>query len=335
VTRSVLVLLVAAALAAPAAATQSNRGTISGTVTDPGGPVATADVEAKNPATGTVYPTTTDKAGRFSLSVPAGTYEVSVPPLGFRTARFARQDQVVEAGKTLSMDIRLLLGNLGVVGDDAAFVAIRNRNAGVKGRLPRTAGGRPDLSGMWSANVDPKPEPAALLPWAQAILKERQANLFRDIPSSACLPDDPTMATPLPYKIIQTPTLLVFLSEGEPHYRQVFLDGRDHPKDPDPTWMGHSVGRWDGDTLVVDSVGFNDKSWVTMNGLPHTDQMHVIERFRRADLARMTHDITIVDPGTFTKPVEWHAVWELAPREEIMESICTENNHYRENISDK
>ena len=166
-------------------------------------------------------------------------------------------------------------------------------------------------------------------------MNERKANDFRDMPSSFCLPGDAVPSVPLLYRVVQTPSLLVQLFELDPHYRQVFLDGRGHPKDPDPTWMGHSTGTWDGDTLVIDSVGFNDKSWITFDNLPHTEMLHTIERYRRPDLAHLTVDLTIEDSGTFTKPVERHLTWELAPGEEILEYICTENNKYRENIGVK
>jgi hypothetical protein len=125
---------------------------------------------------------------------------------------------------------------------------------------------------------------------------------------------------------------MVQLFEQEPHYRQIFLDGREHPKDLDPTWMGHAVGRWEKDTLVVDTVGFNDKSWILFGaGLPHTERLHMVETYRRPDLAHLTIDLTLEDPGTFTKPIEHHMTWQLAPGEEILEYICNENNKFQEN----
>ena len=108
-----------------------------------------------------------------------------------------------------------------------------------------------------------------------------------------------------------------------------------HPKRSRyPTWHG-ALDRADGrgDTLVVDTVGFNDKSWLMPEGFPHTDQMHMIERYRRVDLAKLTRDVTMIDPGTFTKPLERRIAWQLAPGEELLESICNENNKFLENIS--
>jgi hypothetical protein len=193
--------------------------------------------------------------------------------------------------------------------------------------------GKPDLSGVWSAGVDPNPETPSLLPSADAVWKERVATSFRDSPGAVCLPHDSTPSIPLLYKIVQTPSLIVMLFEVEPHYRQIFLDGRPHPADADPTWMGHSVGRWEGTSLIVDTRGFNDKTWILWPAnLPHTDKLHVTERYRRPDLGHLTVDLTVDDPGTFTKPVERHTIWTLAPGEEIVESICNENNKYPENV---
>ena len=134
------------------------------------------------------------------------------------------------------------------------------------------------------------------------------------------------------HKFVQTETLLVQLIEDVPPVRQVFLDGRSHPADLDPTWAGYSVGRWEGDTLVVETIGFNDASWL-MDGQPHTDQMRVIERFTRPDLAHLNLDVTVEDPGAFESAWNFRLVWTLAPDEEIGEYVCNENNLYHENIT--
>ena len=335
-TRIVIALsLAAASLLGPVVLAQGARGTIAGIVTDNEGPVHTADVEATNKATSTVYPARTDVRGRYSISVPPGTYDVAVLPLGFRTERKAEDNKVVEAGRTLSLDFALTRGNDAVVGDDAAFLALRRKYIDVTGPMPRASDGTPDLSGVWNANVDPNPAPPPLLPWAEKEWKQRQANDFKDLPSSFCLPEDPSWSTPILQKIVQTPTLIVMLNEGTPGFRQIFLDGRPHPKDPDPTWQGHAIGRWEGDTLVVETVGFNDKSWLLPEGFPHTDQMRMIERYRRLDLGNMTREVSIIDPGAFTKPLERRIAWQLTPGEDLLESICTENNKFLENISSK
>ena len=312
---------------------QNGRGAIRGTVRLPDGPAARATIQAKHVSSGRIFTATSDMSGQFALpDLPEGTYDVSVPEIGLTTNRFVQRNVSVQAGKTTALDIALQKGNLGIVGDDNAYVALRNKYTNVRGPAPRTPDGRPDLSGVWNGNMDPNPEPDSLLPWANEVLNQRRATAFRDNPSGFCLPGDPTPTIPLFYKIVQTRGLLVQLFEQDPHYRQIFLDGRAHPKDADPTWMGHSVGRWEKDTLVVDTTGFNDKSWLIFaTGLPHTEMLHMVERYRRPDLGHLLVDLALEDPGTFTKPVERHMTWELAPGEEILESICNENNKFPEN----
>lgn len=311
---------------------QTGTGGIRGAVTSPDGPVFAATIRAKHQLTGRIFSTTSAKSGQFALTdLPAGTYEVSVPQVGLATVPFVQQNVNVDAGQTTSLNIALTKGNQGVIGDDNAYLAIHNKYLNVRGRAPRMSDGRPDLSGMWNANVDPNPEPVSLLPWAEDVVKVRRETRSRDEPSARCLPDDPTPTLPLLHKFVQTRTLMLVLFEHEPHYRQIFLDGRPHPKDADPTWMGHSAGRWDKDTLVVDTVGFNDKSWIIFpTGLPHTEMLRMVERYRRPDLGHLTVDLTLEDPGTFRQPIQRHMTWELAPGEEILESICTENNKFPE-----
>ena len=172
-----------------------------------------------------------------------------------------------------------------------------------------------------------------MLPWAAALSKKWIENSFRDGPSGFCLPAGPLITGPLLYRIVQTPALLLTLMEDVVAVRQAFLDGRGHPKDLNPTWMGHSIGHWEGDVLVIDTVGMNDKSW--LNIYPHTEQLHLIERYHRTDLAHLQVDITIEDPGAFTKPWTIHSVWNLAPGEEIGEYVCTENNRDAQHLSVK
>jgi len=310
---------------------QSGQGTIAGTVTDPNGDVVEgATVQARNTVTGTLHTAPTLRTGVFTLPVPSGTYELSVPRIGFKFARYNEKTPIViRAGHTFRLDARLSWHNQGSPGDDV-YLTLHSKYAGkVRGPAPRTAKGKPDFSGMWVAATDlnpPAPESVAL-PWARAVLEERRKNNLRDYPSAYCLPD-PIPVAPLVYKIIQTPRLLIQLMEEAPHFRQVFLDGRPHPTDLNPTWTGHSVGRWDGDTLVIDTVGFNDKSWL-YNNLPYTERLHTIERYRRPDLGHLQVDVTFEDPDAFLKPWPYHAVWELVPGEEIQENVC-ENNRYSE-----
>jgi hypothetical protein len=311
---------------------QAGRGAIAGRViTDLGDPAPTVTVQAKD-MSGKISSVVANKNGEYRLTnLPAGTYEISVPQMGVRTARYAQPNIVIEAGKTLTFNIKLMPNNFGIVGDDGGFLHIYDKYANQKGPAPRTRDGRPDFSGVWLANVDANPTPVQMLPWAQQEWERRRDRAFEGMPTSRCLPLDPTMTLPFFYKIVQTPTLLVHLFEQDPHYRQAFLDGRAHPKDLDPTWMGHTIGRWEKDTLVLDTVGLNDKSWLLQAiWLPHTEKLHIVERYTRPDLAHLNIDVLIEDPDTFIKPVERHVQWLFTPGEEIFEAICAENNKFQD-----
>jgi hypothetical protein len=317
---------------------QGGRGSIAGKITDPakesvGNGVV---VQAKLISTGMVFRATTSRSGDFTISgVPSGAYEISVPEVGFKFDRYVSKEVSVQAGQTLRHDIQLRWGNLGVEGDDI-YLAVHNKYAAkqLTGKAPRMPNGKPDLSGVWLGSRDLYPEEAAALPWAQAAQLERFKNGARDVPSADCLPGDLIPSSPLPYKIIQTNSLIVTLFDMDPHFRQIYLDGRSHPKDPDPTWTGHSIGTWDRDTLVIDTVGFNDKGWLP-NLMPHTEKLHVVERYFRPDFGHLNVEITLEDPGTLKKPWHIRMIWELTPDEDIPESVCNENNHYRELATDK
>jgi hypothetical protein len=119
----------------------------------------------------------------------------------------------------------------------------------------------------------------------------------------------------------------MILDDDTPGFRQIFMDGRGHPKDVNPTWTGHAIGRWEGDTLVVDKVGFNDKTWLDNDGHPHTEMLHIIERYRRPDKGHLEMETTVEDPGTLAKPWTQKRIADLAPGdEEVLEFICNENN---------
>ena len=133
---------------------------------------------------------------------------------------------------------------------------------------------------------------------------------------------------PFPFEIIQIPGRVIELFEFDHHLRQIWTDGRQHPKDLDPTWMGDSIGRWEGDTLVVDTVGFNDKTWVDRGGLPHSDQLHVIERIRRPSHDVLEVHFTIEDPKTYVKPWLGQRIYQLRPNWNIKEFICLDNIDY-------
>jgi hypothetical protein len=303
-------------------------GTITGTVADSDGePVANAQVQATNTNTKGVYKTAATEKGGYTLgALPAGTYDVSINAPGFYPNN--RHNVTVGATEPLRLDTRLLEYQLGTLGDGREFrVQLTSPHTAPSGETPRTADGKPDLSGVWFAQrtVDAgKPEP---LPWVEPLLRERAANNSKDAPGAHCLPRGITNAGALfPYKLVQTPTLLVMLFEDDiPSHRQVFLDGRGHPTDPNPMWMGHSIGHWEGDTLVIDTVGFDDRSWLDTAGHPHTEKMHVIERFRRPDLGHLEIEFTIDDPGAYAKPWKITRASELDAGDDIGEYVCNEN----------
>lgn len=302
-------------------------GSIAGTVVDlTGNGVAKAPVQATNVATKAVYKATSSDKGSYRLEpLPAGVYEIAVAALGY--SPYAEQNLMVQAGQTLKLDIHLLDFQLGTLGDGVEFrIDQLTAHATPKGQGPRTPDGKPDLTGTWYAQrtVDPgKPEP---LPWAQKLLEERAANNNKDAPGAHCLTRGITAAGALfPYELVQTPARLVMLFEDDiPSHRTVYLDGRRHPKDPNPDWMGHSIGHWEGDTLVVDTIGFNDKSWLDNVGHAHTERLHVTERIRRPDLGHLEIEFTIDDPGAYAKPWIIKRVADLDTRDEIGEYVCTE-----------
>jgi hypothetical protein len=195
--------------------------------------------------------------------------------------------------------------------------------------LPLTPEGKADLSGVWvvsgSTNL---PDDLPYRPEALKLWQERKTNLNKEDPATYCLPNGVVRVTSLPYKIVQTPQLIVILSEGNTHsFRRIFLDGRAHNLDLEPnSWTGDSIGKWEGTTLVVDTVGFNDRTWLDDTGKPHSEQMHVIERYRRPDAGRLVVQYTIEDPKFLTRPYTFTRTFVPANRE-VQERFCTEQNH--------
>lgn len=223
---------------------------------------------------------------------------------------------------------------------------------------PRASNGKPDLSGVWQAEAAPFEELAKLLPGgvnglgedapsryflnmladfkpsdapirpAAAALFQKHAQAFgKDSPGTNCLPAGVPLADllPSPYKLIQTPGTIVMLYEAETTFRQIYTDGRKQLEDPQPSWMGYSVGKWEGDTLVVDAVGFNDRGWLDAFGHTHSDAMHVTERFHRRDFGHMEVQITIDDSKTYTRPFTVKFNQVLLPDTDLIESFCSED----------
>ena len=192
---------------------------------------------------------------------------------------------------------------------------------------PRAPDGKPDLSGIWAITKreggPSQLKPSEIKPWAFKLAKQRGETLFKDGPVITCLPD----AEPGLTKIVQTPGLIVMLHESLT-YRQVFLDGRELPKDPNPAWMGYSVGRWDGDTLVVESTGYTDRKWLE-SGYPHTENMRITERYHRGDFGHLTVDATFSDPEAYEKPWTVKTQMGYRPDTDLLEYVCSENEKDR------
>jgi hypothetical protein len=211
--------------------------------------------------------------------------------------------------------------------------------------------GKPDLSGIWQVQAEPRP-PGGLF----GLGESPNSKYFRDIlsdfkpderpltpagaellrkhgqpgtvnPTLNCLPDGVPHGDllPEPFKIIHSPGIIVMLYEVETTFRQIFTDGRKLPADPSLTWQGYSVGRWEGDTLAIETAGFNDLGWLDARGTGHSTDMRVEERFRRRDYGHLDLTITITDPQTFTRPITFNVVEQLLPDTDLFEHYCLEN----------
>jgi hypothetical protein len=225
-------------------------------------------------------------------------------------------------------------------------------------RAPRAADGKPDLSGLWQTEGAPrevlekfiaaatngagdeapslyflnimsdfKPGEEPLKPAAAEAFQKQAPHFIDASPIAHCLPTGMPMVetAPAPYKIVQTRGVTMMLYERDTTYRQVYTDGRRLPEDPQPTWLGYSVGHWEGETFVVDSIGYNDRGWLDARGHSHTESMHLTERFHRADFGHMALQLTVDDPETYTRPFTIHLKQRLLPDTDLLESYCSEN----------
>jgi hypothetical protein len=208
------------------------------------------------------------------------------------------------------------------------------RGAGPAGRT----GGGGNEGGRGGSRSEPH---IPFQPWAAAVYDYNSANVSKYDPEGYCLPPGGPrmMATPYPMEIIQLPEQkrIFMVFEGATHiWREIYMDGRAHPQGDalNPTYLGHSVGRWDSDTLVVDVVGFNEGTWIDYYGHPHTDLLHVVERISRPDKRTLRYEATIDDPGAYTRAwtVSWTVPWNATG--ELAEYICQENNRYLWNLTD-
>jgi hypothetical protein len=234
---------------------------------------------------------------------------------------------------------------------------------------PHANNGKPDLSGVWQAEptspeemrrmfgdvtalsvpgddvltyskyflnllADFKPEESPLKPEVAERYRSLSQNRGRESPTANCLPPGlPNLDVgPAPYKLVQTPRLVVVMYEVFGGHRQIYLDGRKLPADSDPLWLGYSVGHWEGDTLVIDTIGFNDKSWLDAFGHPHSEDLHIVERLRRRDFGHMDVQLTIEDRKTFSRPFDVRVTWRLVPDSDVGEYFCGENEKDKTHI---
>ena len=214
---------------------------------------------------------------------------------------------------------------------DAHIPRMADGKPNLRAPVPKLPGGMPDFSGIWRAptgkyleNLGADGIEIQMQPWAERLYKERQENEYKDRPGGRCLPHSVTDFDGhfTPRKIIQQPGLIVMLFESYHSYRQIFTDGRPLPEERDPAWFGYSVGKWEGDTLVVDTVGINENTWLDDTGHPHSDALHIVERFRRPDFAHMEVQVTIDDAKAYKKPWTARIGWELMPDTELLDWVC-------------
>jgi len=224
-------------------------------------------------------------------------------------------------------------------------------NVDMSATAPRLANGKPDFSGIWTSDevdprrpgVPPNPRDATTSrrmvnlgvelpgglpyqPWLVPLVKERTNNLAKDDPHIRCLPDNFLRAYGMPHllKFVHTPSLLLVLNEWNAGYRQVFTDGRPLPEDPNPSWQGYSSARWSGDTLVIDTIGFRDDTWIDWNGSVLTQAAKVREQFRRPDMGHLEIQVTVDDPKAYTKPWTVMIKERLIADAELIDEICLE-----------
>ena len=320
------------------------QGSISGkilTAAGEGAAIPGAPVQAKNLATQETYKATSASDGSYNVSgLAPGPYEISVENVLFFLP-FHQSGVQVEAGKTTRLDIRLNDFQLSTLGDGGEqFAHVLAEKPAPSRPTPRGSDGEPDLSGVWQFSLPrllgEAPDP---LPWAEAIAKKPPSALGG---SALCLPLGFSAEGFMEYQLVQTPALIVIVDGGSNPTRLIYLDGRGHPKDFNPSWMGHSVGHWEGDTLVVETVGFNELGPLggPFGGLaqnfPQTEKLRVTERFRRPDLGHLEVETTYDDPSAFKKPFKTRYVKSLAPGDwETLEYVCAENNRDVQHLGGK
>jgi hypothetical protein len=216
----------------------------------------------------------------------------------------------------------------------------------------KTQASPPDLSGVWNKKNIPgtryggytfSAEEPSMTPWALERFKSNKPSFGPRMVEDSNDPVNPTTVSatgcfppgvprvylhPFPLEIIQSPTRVLMIFEFDHYIRQVWTDGRPHDTALGPTWFGDSTGRWEGDTLVVDTVGFNDKTWLDRGGHPHSEELHVVERMRRVDSKTLQIDVSMEDAKAYTKPWGGRMIFDLHPNWHISEMICEDNVNF-------
>jgi hypothetical protein len=293
------------------------QSSITGVVRDQFGyTIERVPLQAKNTATGLTKDTVSELDGSYTFKdLTPGTYEVtaSLPSMqAYRSPALS-----IGAGVT-THEVKIAYNTqLGTLGEDfRSGLDEQARHKNITGPTPRTADGHPDLSGVWfrPTVTDPgKPE------WLQPPLGAAKSNQAR------CLPSNAQRYGPL-FQLVQGKDNLVIINDDDsPGFYQVYLDGRPHPKEPNPQWNGHNIGKWEGDTLVVDRVGFDDRMWIDQAGHVNSGKLHIVTRFTRPDLGHLEITTTVEDSGALKAPYTNKQTADLAQGEMIYEFICAEN----------
>lgn len=310
-----------------------SQGTVVGSIIDPNGANITGlneNVTLINADTGQEYSGQTNLSGNFSISeLPAGSYTLSFL---FRTAMYqsySEEGVMIRDGETLQYDLNIEWSiNLGTIGDDPGMLAndMLRRSGDLSGPAPRLFNGSVDFSGLWAIRQTPDVpiQRPPYQPWAAEMNAELLALDIQN-PGAFCLPQSAVLAVAgFPWQITQTPDMMIQIMEFvTPGWRQVFLDGRDFPELWNPSWLGHSRGHWEEDTLVVVTSGFND--YTPGFGI-HSDEMVVTERYTRPEIGRMLIEITVEDPEALTASYTNVREFGLVLGEEILEFVCAEGN---------
>jgi hypothetical protein len=207
---------------------------------------------------------------------------------------------------------------------------------------PRTADGKPDFSGIWKNdggdrlynNIAADLTPGDVAPWADALYQQRKVEFGKDSMETLCQPMGPQYLTTRfrMFRIVQTPAMILMLYEDLVH-RTIFMDGRSLESDPNPTWLGYSVGRWDGDTLVVESNGYTDRVWLDFDGHPHTEALRITERYTRRNLGRIDVQVSMDDPKAYPNGIRFTMPMKFQPDTEILEMVCENHSRSRERIA--